>query len=137
MRMITSEEDLRLLQEDLDRIYQWGEENNMSFNSSKFQELRLGRLKKLLEEAMVFTQNMSEVMTPTQTVVDLGITVDDHVTYNIQRQQVIKKALQKSGWILRTFKTRDKYYLKTLWLSLVQPIQDYCSQLWSPVNAAG
>ena len=37
-----------------------------------------------------------------------------------------------SSWILRTFKTRDSVTLITLWKTLVIPIHDYCSQLWSP-----
>ena len=38
------------------------------------------------------------------------------------------------GWILRTFRTRDKNSMLTLWKSLVRPILDYCCQLWSPVE---
>ena len=41
----------------------------------------------------------------------------------------------KCGWILRTFKTRDCLPLLTLWKSLVQPILDYCCQLWCPATA--
>ena len=36
------------------------------------------------------------------------------------------------SWILRTFKTRTPELMLTTWKSLVQPILDYCSQLWSP-----
>ena len=38
----------------------------------------------------------------------------------------------KCGWILRTFRTRDRLLLVTLWKSLVAPILDYCCQLWCP-----
>ena len=36
------------------------------------------------------------------------------------------------GWILRTFTTRDSITMMTLFKSLVLPILDYGSQLWSP-----
>ena len=47
---------------------------------------------------------------------------------------IIKTAKNKMGWILRTFRTRDKKSMLTLWKSLVRPILDYCCQLWSPVE---
>ena len=36
------------------------------------------------------------------------------------------------SWILRTFQSRSPELMLTLWKSLVLPILDYCSQLWSP-----
>ena len=39
-----------------------------------------------------------------------------------------------AGWILRTFRTRDKQALLTAWKTLALPIYDYCSQLWSPYS---
>ena len=43
--------------------------------------------------------------------------------------------LQLSGWILRTFTSRDRMTMLTLWRSLVLPRPDYCSRLWSPSRA--
>ena len=43
------------------------------------------------------------------------------------------KALKsKIGWILRTFQTRDRLLMLTLWKQLVLCDHDYCSQLWNP-----
>ena len=36
------------------------------------------------------------------------------------------------AWILRTFQSRSQELMLTTWTSLVLPILDYCSQLWSP-----
>ena len=38
------------------------------------------------------------------------------------------------AWILRTFQSRSAELMLTMWKSLVLPILDYCSQLWSPIN---
>ena len=38
------------------------------------------------------------------------------------------------SWILRTFYSRTPLLMLTLWKSLVQPILDYCSQLWCPTT---
>ena len=37
-------------------------------------------------------------------------------------------------WILRTFQSRSADLMLTMWKSLVLPILDYCSQLWSPTK---
>ena len=41
-----------------------------------------------------------------------------------------------NAWIYRTFKSRDRTVMLTLWKSLVLPHLDYCSQLWSPSKRA-
>lgn len=48
----------------------------------------------------------------------------------------IKKAKRVAEWILRTFQTRGDESLKPLWKSLLEPILDYCSQLWSSHKTA-
>ena len=50
--------------------------------------------------------------------------------------KVVISANLKCSWILRLLifheKTHEKSALLTLWKSMVIPILDYCSQLWSP-----
>ena len=36
------------------------------------------------------------------------------------------------GWILRTFRSRNKFFMKTMWKQILQPHVDYCSQLYFP-----
>ena len=47
-----------------------------------------------------------------------------------QIHQVAATAQKYAGWILRTFSTREKTALVTLWKTLIIPRLDYCSQLW-------
>ena len=37
---------------------------------------------------------------------------------------------KKIGWVLRTFRNRDKHFMKTMWKQILQPHIDYCSQLY-------
>ena len=55
--------------------------------------------------------------------------VNNQGTFNEHIDHICSKVKQKSGWILRTFKCREPYFLKTLWKQLIQPHFDYCSQL--------
>ena len=63
---------------------------------------------------------------------DLGIIMSNHGSFEKQIQQVISGAIVQASWVLRTFSTRDKTPMLTLFKSLVQCKLDYCSQIWSP-----
>ena len=54
------------------------------------------------------------------------------LTFSHHIQNVTAKSQQISGYILRTFKSRDPEIMLTLYKSLVQPHLDYCVQLWYP-----
>lgn len=53
-------------------------------------------------------------------------------TFRQHISNVTDTAYQLSGWVLRTFKTRHRVPMLTLWKSLVLSKLDYCSQLWNP-----
>ena len=55
-------------------------------------------------------------------------------TFSEHISQTCKKARDMCSWILRTFSSRSPVLMVTLWKSLVQPILDYCSQLWCPTQ---
>jgi hypothetical protein len=40
---IKDEDSVEELQEDLEKLYKWARENNMTFNGTKFQLLRYGK----------------------------------------------------------------------------------------------
>ena len=65
-------------------------------------------------------------------VKDLGIIMDDSATFSENIAVVTRKAKSRTGWILRTFQSRDQYVMKTLLKSLIYPIVEYGCQLWSP-----
>ena len=46
---------------------------------------------------------------------------------------IIESAKRISSWIFRTFSTREKIPMLTLYKSLVRPILEYCSVLWAPM----
>ena len=55
----------------------------------------------------------------------------DHI-WMIQINEVVSKATSMAGWALRTFRTRKKLPMFTVWNSLITPCLDYCSPVWSP-----
>ena len=73
-----------------------------------------------------------EIINPTNHVLDLGIFMSGDCSFEFHIKNVCKKCTNLSGWILRTFSTRDITTMLTLFKSLVLSRLDYASQLWSP-----
>ena len=131
---VTSTQDVLNLQTDLDTIYNWAQSNNATFNPDKFECLRYGRN----QDIITSTSYLSNTQTPIEccsSVRDLGVTMSSDASFSEHISNICSAASLKCGWILRTFKTRDRLPLVTLWKSLVQPILDYCCQLWCPAAA--
>ena len=125
--------DGHLMQEDLETIYNWATRNNMKFNGSKFEHLRYSSRALDPPHGTVYVDPSGEGIDLSSSVRDLGVLMSNDARFQEQIESVSKKGKQMIGWILRTFKTRETLPLLTLYKSLVVPIMEYCSQLWSPL----
>ena len=119
------------LQTDLEAVYQWAEDNNMSFNHTKFEVLRFG-LDSTLKLTTNYTSPNGTIIDDKDHVRDLGITMSSDCTFKEHINKMCQSARNMCSWILRTFKSRSHDLMLTTWKSLVLPILDYCSQLWCP-----
>ena len=127
---IPNDEAMKLLQEDLDRIYVWAEQNNMQFNSKKFQAIRFAEL---LSHAN-YKNDIGALMEETDLVKDLGIHVSSDLHFDKHIRKVVNKAKRVAGWITRIFSTRDPGVMLTLLKQLVYPTAEYNSVLWNPAD---
>ena len=128
---VTNAEEVSCLQKDLDTIYVWAASNNMQFNESKFEMLRHGRRQDLKRETTLQTGGGQEISALQHTKC-LGVHLSEDCSFHHHISETIRKAKGMAGWVLRTFSTRDPKTMLTLWKTLIQPLLDYCSQLWSP-----
>lgn len=103
----------------------------MEFNEGKLQLLRMGTNHLLKQETNLFTGDYTEIVCPSEALNDLGVQVDCHGTFEVQRKAAIKKTMDKAAWVLRTYSSRSPALMKMLWKSLTLPYMDYCLQLWS------
>ena len=133
---VNTEEDVEKLQRELEKLDQWAKSNNMNFNGKKFQVVRYGPNEELKNSTEYFSGSYDEIIERFETVRDLGVQLSDDASFNAQIEKVIKKARQKSGWVLRTFYCRRPEFLKQMFKTLIQPHIDYCSQLWMPQEGA-
>jgi len=132
-RPIMSQTDIHTLQQDLETVYQWQRANNMLFNDKKFELIRYGTNQELKSKSG-YTGPSGQKILEKNCLRDLGVQMGNSLKFTEHIDSVCQKARQYSGWVLRTFKSREISLMKTLWNSMVMPRIDYCSQLWAPVT---
>ena len=63
---------------------------------------------------------------------DLGVTIDNRLTFSEHINNTVKKANQVMGMIRRTFRFIDKEIFALLFKSRVRPILKYGNTIWNP-----
>ena len=138
---IREEQDCSKMQEDLIHVYNWATENNMKFNSKKFElvsfSARLRDLNIINPNDNLF--NYPDYYDPEGNIIvsvpkvrDLGVSMTSDGKFNSQIDESFKKGNRYAGWILRVFKTSEPTAMVTLFRALVLPHMEYCCQLWGP-----
>ena len=130
-KQIRNSQDGIDLQLDINALYEWTRKNLMEFNSTKFEALRIGKNEKLKEDIQYKTPE-GENIKATETAKDLGVLFNNKGTFTDHIQLKATKAKQMTGYICRTFLTRNREVMLTLLRSLVLPIQDYSCVVWNP-----
>ena len=134
---IATPADTACLQTDLDAVYKWSVDNNMMFNSDKFELIRYtNNSSKVVQSESSYMSNDGSVIEEKQHVRDLGVTLSNDATFTQHIMERCELVKSKIAWILRTFQSRHHVPMLTLWKTLVLCHLDYCSQLWSP-NTVG
>ena len=105
----------------------------MLFNNKKFEVLRYGR-DDTLKLTTSYTAPDGTIISDKDHIRDLGITMSANGSFKQHISLMCQSARNMCSWILRTFQSRSPELMLTLWKSLVIPIVDYCSQLWSPTK---
>ena len=103
----------------------------MQFNSKKFECIRYGP-QNTSATARKYTSNDGSSIKEVEHVRDLGIIMSRDGTFREHITNVTESARSLCGWVLRTFRTRDKLPMLTLWKSLIRSKLEYCCQLWCP-----
>ena len=134
-RGVTSSSDCSSLQEDLQQIYSWAQNVNMTFNSEKFECLRYWADPEKAPPFNYLAPDGQPIEVKSD-LRDLGVRISSDLSFNIHIQNTVTAASKLVGWGLRSFGGRSRGVMVTLLKSLVQPKLDYCSQLWSPVDQA-
>ena len=136
LKEINSIEDVEHLQDDLDVIYRWADDNHMRWNAQKFQMLRFGP-GEVRFNTNIFAPHMEDVIESKEVVRDLGILIDDSMCYTSHIKKVISKVNNMTSWALRTFHGREIFLMKKIWKTIIQCHIDYGCILWYPLGRKG
>ena len=128
--IIKSFEDNHALQEDLDAVMKWASDNNMELNQDKFEILHHGSDRTL--DGTYILPNGKSIQTESHTIRDLGIHINDTLSWSDHYNLMVTEAKKYAGWILRTFSTRSQHAILLLYGSLVRMRLEYSCPLWMP-----
>ena len=127
---IRTYEDTVLLQQDLDKIYKWADENLMEFNEKKFEQMSHGTSKNVID--VVYRTKSGEKIKENKTIKDLGVLTSENVSFAEHIDDIVQASNIKSGMLLRTFETREAQPVIKMFNSYIQSKLEYCSLIWNP-----
>ena len=126
--VIQTSEDATILQEDIERLVDWSEKWQLPFNMDKSKIIHYGRQN---PEHVYRIRNLT---IETDTIEkDLGITFDKDLKFSKHIAAIVRKANSRLGIIKRNFSIRNKETVLPLYKSLIRPILEYGSSIWSPI----
>ena len=118
------------LQSDLNALVQWTHSNQMSFNTDKCKVMHMGKKNPFKEYTMVDKYGESEVLECTDVEKDLGVHIDDKLSFNEHITKQVNKANRALGALKHTIKYMDKDSFTCLYKSLIRPHLEYASVAW-------
>ena len=142
-KSITCESDVIELQNDLDRVIDWSQRNNMQLHEDKFEYLchssnsrYTNAIRALPFTAFLFqysTRSGSD-LSPVENLRDLGVIMSHDLSWSHHVGTICNKARQMAGWVLSVFQTRRRDTLLVLYKTLVRSHLEHCSPLWNPTK---
>ena len=119
------------LQSSLDQMVKWSNKWLISFNAEKCKVLYLGKNNKK-HKYFINNNNISTELTETVCEKDLGVNVDQLLSFEDHVFITIKKARSMSGLLIRTMDFKCPSVLVPLYISKVRPLLEYGNVVWCP-----
>ena len=128
-RKIESEEDNRVLQDDLNLLHSWGIRWSMDFNVSKCFSMTVTLNRNIIHSTYhingVPVENLDSYKY-------LGVYISSKMQWNKTVDHMIGKANKTLGLLKRNFSSCSSHIKEKLYLSLVRPHLEYSCEVWSP-----
>ena len=126
---IKTKNDCEHLQNDLDNLRVWSSESGLSFNDKKCKAQHITRKFTPLTTTYKLSSNLEQINSER----DLGVWVQNNLTWNKQVYDQSAKANKLLGYIRRsTLYIHNTAVRRILYLALVRPHLGYATQIWSP-----
>ena len=132
-RRISSPEDFNILQNDVDAVNNWVNENHLCFNTTKCKYMLITRKKRprpMHPPAILINGTPLDMV---DSYKYLGLLISSDLTWSHHIDSICSKARKILGLLYRRFShDTEPHALLQLYLSLVRPHLEYGSQVWDP-----
>lgn len=129
---ISNQIDCEKLQEDLIAANEFFKINRLKLNATKSKQISFHRGNNPI--ILDYTVNNTAIERVSH-IKDLGVIMNERMTYNNHIEHIIAKAKSRLIWIKRFSREfDDPWVIKRLFETFVLPIVEYASPIWSPDN---
>jgi hypothetical protein len=127
---ITTPDDTKTLQADLDKLVEWSQQWQMYFNVDKCYIMRvtLARKNKILNKYTMSGKFLCEAKDQPY----LGVHLNDKLSWDTHVANITGKAKRALGFLNRNLSGCHKNTNERAYISLVRPLVDYCCVVWDP-----
>ena len=142
LSQVSSLDDQNALQQNLNSIIKWSKVNNMELNREKFELLSFDLINnnsnKILLQELPFQSDLIVYFAsdfpifPSPLVRDLGVFIDEKLSWSGHYNIVLQKAKRMCAWIFSSIYSRNKEVLLTLFNTLVRTNLEYSCEVWCP-----
>ena len=121
------------IQKDLDNLINWADKWQLKFNADKCHILHLGYNNNNYPYFMRgHNTDIRTELAATEIEKDLGIQVDDKLSFSYHIECQVNKANRILGMIRRSFTFLNQDIMKQLYVSMVRPLLEFSNVAWSP-----
>ena len=137
-RVINFSEDHFILQDDINKLYDWSINNIIKFHPSKCKALSVTFERNILHNLpfTIFNYKLgSNYIDYVSSQIDLGITVTSKLLWTNHHDTLLAKATSKLGLLTRTCHfTLNLKQKRTFYLALIRSLFEHCSVIWRPIS---
>ena len=137
-REINYSSDHFILQDDIDKLYNWSLANKMKFHPSKCKALSVTYQRNILHNLpfTIFNYKLGSVYIDyVASQVDLGVIVNNKLLWTDHCDSLVKNANSKLALLMRTCHfTINKRQKRSFYLTVIRSIFEHCSVIWHPMS---
>ena len=130
-RPVSSCEDVKIMQQDLDILGKWSDIWLLRFNVSKCRAMHCGASNSG-HNYSITQNNATELLEETCLERDLGVLIDNSLKPTAHCEKAAQRGMSALRLLKTTFKSLSKHNFKPLYNAYVRPHIEYCSQAVGP-----
>jgi hypothetical protein len=130
-------DDSDALLKDCQKLFDWCEQWLMSLNINKCKVLSIGRrISTDFKYGFIVPSSGFVELDHVDVMQDLGVAIDDDLSFDGHINDKVKKAFQMLGIINRNFSKLDKVSFVLLYKCLVRSQLEYANSVWNPYKSS-